>query len=142
MVRRNLFDQIGLFNTNLKVVGEDQEFFRRARKLGYKTVFTHKGIVHHIIPKYRLNNRYLIDKAKQHGKNLAYFDNNEHGYTKTLLICFLRFGHIFLKATTTIMKYNYNNNNMLDLKCSFFTAIEYCKEVVNISLERMHNISK
>lgn len=142
LVRRNLFEQIGFFDINMKIIGEDQEFFRGARKHGYKTVFTHKGIVHHIIPENRLNNRYLIDKAKQHGKSLAYFDNKEYGYTKTLLICVLRFGHIILKATTTFLKFNYNDNIMFNLKCSFCTAIEYCKATFNIGFKRLYYIFK
>ena len=44
--RREIFDKIGLLNEEF-VTGEDQEFFRRAVRTGYKFLFVEDAVVYH-----------------------------------------------------------------------------------------------
>ena len=138
LVRRVLFDTVGLFDTNLRVVGEDQDFFRRARKLGYKTVFTSNALVHHFIPAYRVQPSYLLALAGQNGKSLAYFDCREWGCLKSFLIFVLRLGHVLLKMGLVAMKYTFKHdkNSVFDLKCTINTTIGYFKELSSQILAR------
>jgi len=131
LVRRILFETVGLFDANLRVVGEDQDFFRRARKAGYKTVFTSKALVHHFMPVNRLQPSYLLALARQNGKSLAYFDCREWGCLKSFMIFGLRLGHILLKMGLVTLNYTimHDKKSFFGLKCSIHTTLSYFKEL-------------
>ena len=132
LVKRTLFEKVGLFDTSLRVVGEDQDFFRRVRQAGYKTIFTSKALVHHITPAYRLQPPFLLALARQHGQSLAYFDCREWGGLKALLICGMRLGDVMAKTVKFCLIYTFNpaSGSLLSLKCSLYNALAYTKETV------------
>lgn len=134
LVRKILFDHLGLFDESLKVVGEDQDFFRRARQAGFKIMFAPNAIVHHFIPSIRLSSHHVLAVAQRHGKSLAFFDSREWGFLKASLICGLRIGHVILKATTVAPRYVIiqDKNSFFGLRCSMYTAFAYCKEIFSL----------
>jgi glycosyltransferase involved in cell wall biosynthesis len=132
LVRRELFEKVGLFDPSLNVVGEDQDFFRRARQAGFKTVFNSEALVHHFMPAHRLQPPYLLATASQYGKSLAFFDCREWGYAKATLVCGMRLGHVTAKSLLVAFKYLYkqDRSSLLGLKCSLYTTIAYTKELI------------
>jgi len=132
LVRRALFDQIGFFDTSLKVKGEDQDFFRRARKAGYKTVFAPQAIVHHVIPEDRLQPTYLLSQARSWGTSIAYFDLKEWGRYKTIYICVLRIVHAILITAPSLFlaSLQRNSRKILSCRCSLITAFAYIRQTI------------
>jgi glycosyltransferase involved in cell wall biosynthesis len=133
LVRRILFEKIGLFDVSLKVRGEDQDFFRRARKAGYRIVFTSKAIIYHITPSSRLSPHYILDLAQQVGKNIAFLDCKEWGCLKAALVCGMRIAHTGLKAGNVAIKYvlRHDRSSVFDLKCSIYSTTAYCGEILS-----------
>jgi succinoglycan biosynthesis protein ExoM len=132
MVRKELFDQIGDFDPSLEVVGEDQDFFRRARKAGFKIAYTSNALVHHFIPVQRLEPNYILKTAKLSGESFAYFDWKEWGCCKTTYICVLRVAHaIFITAPNLLWAHLQGDaGNILSRKCSLTTAYAYLRKTL------------
>jgi GT2 family glycosyltransferase len=132
LVRRNIFEKLGHFDSSLEVRGEDQDFFRRARKAGYKIVFPSNALVYHLTPMERLSPNYLFILAQQNGKSLAYFDCRYLGYSKAGLICGLRIANIVLKAFNVALRTIFKQpvGSLFGLKCSAYATLAYCKETM------------
>ncbi len=132
LVRRTLFDAIGSFDPLLAVRGEDQDFFRRARSAGCRTVFAPKALVYHFMPAHRLQPAYLLDLAKQHGRSLAYFDCREWGCLKSTFIGVMRLGHAMAKTIAFFFFYPFKGkgHKFVDIKCSLYTALAYVRELI------------
>ncbi len=95
LVKRELFDRIGMFNSSLSY-GEDMDFFRRARKNGYRIVRSPDAIVRHLIPPERLESSFLLPLAARSGASQAYFDRMEWGHIGTIRSSFLRIIHAII----------------------------------------------
>jgi hypothetical protein len=123
MVKREVFDKVGLFNEKLKVYFEDLDFISRARKFGYKTCITSSVSFIHVghqtfskqtfYPNYiRIRNvvlimrRYSRNKSlkwkiknllinlKLHIKKAAYAIKKKNAKELLLLSCALVFGFL------------------------------------------------
>ena len=134
LVRSILFERIGLFDGSLTIVGEDQDFFRRARQAGCKIVFAPSALVHHFIPSSRLLPHHILGLAQRHGKSLAFFDCREWGFLKAGFICGLRIGHVILRGATIVPKYivKHDRSSLFGLKCSIYTTVAYYKEMSSL----------
>lgn len=72
--RRRVFDQLGLFRADLGrsgnnlMAGEETDVLERAHKAGFRIVHEPHAVVHHFVPRERMNLRYLrrwrYDKAR------------------------------------------------------------------------------
>jgi GT2 family glycosyltransferase len=71
MIRRTVFDQVGLFDETMLTGGEDAELYRRIRAAGYTCWYTPRAVVHHIIPEHRLSDQYMRWTAMRHGEHVA-----------------------------------------------------------------------
>jgi succinoglycan biosynthesis protein ExoM len=127
LVKANVFEHIGFFDPSLPQVGEDQDFFRRARRSGYKIVHSWNALVHHAIPVSRLEPGTLLSQSVQGGRGLAYFDGKYRGHWNTLLICVLRIGHAcFLTIPRFLWAHlNHDKHDAFSRKCSLYTASGY-----------------
>lgn len=76
-VRKQVFDQVGLFDTNrgrkgnVLASGEDGEMFERILGAGLKAVFLGKSRVHHKVESFRLTKRYFRRWRFQTSRNIA-----------------------------------------------------------------------
>jgi succinoglycan biosynthesis protein ExoM len=124
---RSLPQKRGLFDTSIKVVGEDSEFFRRARKAGFKIAFTPRSLVNHHILAYRMEQGYLIGRAKSGGTSLAYFDWKYWSHSRALIICALRIIHaMFITGPNLLSAYvHHDKQELLSRKCSLYIANFY-----------------
>ncbi len=75
--RKNLFDQVGLFDTsrgrkgNTLASGEDGEMFERILDAGFKVVFLGGARVHHKVESFRLKKNYFRRWRFQTSRNIA-----------------------------------------------------------------------
>ena len=73
--RRSVFDEIGLFNTDLGRKGsslasaEEKDVFERMRKRKMKIFYLPKAILYHIIPKRKLEKKYFNQLTYEIGKS-------------------------------------------------------------------------
>lgn len=66
-----VFDEVGGFDTNLKLYGDETDFFRRAASKGFKMLYDPKVVVRQIIPANRLTKEELRYKSYSWGKGSA-----------------------------------------------------------------------
>ncbi|MBN8687128.1 MAG: glycosyltransferase family 2 protein [Chitinophagales bacterium] len=69
--RAIVFDQVGGFNTNLKLYGDETEFFSRVTKQGYKLIYDPEITVYQFIPASRLTKEELRHKSYIWGRGSA-----------------------------------------------------------------------
>jgi GT2 family glycosyltransferase len=131
LIRKSVFDRIGLFDETLPVRGEDQDLFRRAEKAGIQMVRTERALVFHHLPPERLTFDTLLTVARTNGRSLAYFDRRYRGLTATLGIMLLRIFHAivwtaprYLAARAAGKRAKFEG-----LSCSLATARAYIGEV-------------
>ena len=76
--RKNVFDKVGLYNTDLGVgrgtLSEDTEMFARAVKAGERIFYNGKALVWHPVVLKRLTLSYIAKWNYQHGKSTAFLD--------------------------------------------------------------------
>ncbi len=75
LVSKNIFDKVGLFNTDLmkdkKVIPPgsfERDLFQRIRQAGYPVYYFHDLVVWHFIPQEKINKSYVKEKAIETGK--------------------------------------------------------------------------
>jgi len=98
--RRHLLQKVGMFNTSLGlkkgkwIGGEDTDVFMKIRKNNCKIIFNPDAIVHHKIPKKRMNPVNIVRRAFNGGISSAAFskindismiDSKEYSYLKHLM---------------------------------------------------------
>ncbi|RAI43658.1 glycosyltransferase [Rhodoplanes roseus] len=97
LVRRVLFEKVGLFDRSLSY-GEDAEWFRRARRHGAVTVFARNAVVRHLVPAERLQLSYLLPMAGRGAESRVADDFKDGGLAVVLRLCALRAAHVCLIA--------------------------------------------
>jgi glycosyltransferase involved in cell wall biosynthesis len=93
LVRREVFRIVGTFDESLGTLGEDQDFFRRAGRLGYRIGFAANALIRHHVPVERLTRPALLKCAALSGRSCALLDRRYRGLAGSLLVCGLRLGH-------------------------------------------------
>ena len=71
LVHRDIFDKIGLFRTDLVEGGEDTDLFHRMRAAGFEAFHAPKAIVHHRVPEFRLEPKYMKLASLRMGSHVA-----------------------------------------------------------------------
>lgn len=122
LIKRSLFEQIGLFSEG-RVYGEDREFFMRAQRAGARFAISPHAVVYHIVPPSRLTATYLFRTATLGGQTQAETD----GYKDALRNASLRLAYLLVIA---IPKLGYailrgNQASILGRKCSIRFSLEY-----------------
>ena len=80
LLRRELINQVGEFDTRLGVIGqqigrgEETDYFKRARHLGFKGMYCAKAEVGHRFQKERINLRYLYRYGIEKGRAAVLID--------------------------------------------------------------------
>ena len=67
----DVFDVIGGFDTNLKLYGDETDFFRRASDAGFSTWYDPEAVVDQTIPADRLTKEELKQKSRKWGEGAA-----------------------------------------------------------------------
>jgi glycosyltransferase involved in cell wall biosynthesis len=93
LIRRNLFDQIGQFDTTMRRGMSDIDWMRRAFDAGISSWYSPHAVVRHLIPPHRLTEDYLKWTCLRVGTNLTHINHKSWGRVKMLWPCLLRAGH-------------------------------------------------
>lgn len=98
LVRRDVFDKVGVFDESLSSAGEDTDWFRRVRRAGIEAWYTPRAIVHHVIPAYRLEADHLHWTALRIGGHLARRERLDYGRALFPLVLLGRLAQLALIA--------------------------------------------
>jgi GT2 family glycosyltransferase len=90
MVRRAVFDRVGLFDETLTTGGEDTDLFRRIRAAGIVGWYSPTALVWHCIPAERLEADSLLWSATRIGGHVARRERRERGAVGFLPLAGLR----------------------------------------------------
>jgi len=93
LLHREIFEQVGLFNSDLEYGGEDTDLYRRVRSAGIQSRYTPAAVVHHLIPKGRLEEDHLQRTSMRIGSHVAqreYLDYGKIAFTCLLPARFLQ----------------------------------------------------
>lgn len=90
LVHRSVIEEVGVFDTTLKVGGSDADLYRRIRNAGYEAWFTPDAIVYHVIPEKRMGDDYMKWTATRHGQHLALREYRDWGPVKLLGMIVMR----------------------------------------------------
>ena len=93
LLHREVFNQIGLFDTKMVRGMSDIDLTRRALDASISSWYAPRAIVNHLIPKYRLREDYIKWTCLRVGTNLVYINYKSWGLLKTLFPCLVRTGH-------------------------------------------------
>lgn len=127
MIHRSVFDEIGRFNEELNVRGEDTDLFLRIFNRGHESWFTPDALVHHVIPPERLNREYLSKLAGMMAVGMAEMDRDHWGNLLFPLIWLARCGQagLLLMPRLLLAQLRRNEEKMLGAYCRLTIAKKY-----------------
>ena len=139
IVKRNVFDKIGLFDESFLTGGCDRDFLFRASAAGFKMGWTPKAVVRHLISSNRLKSKYIRWYSLQAGCSLAYIDWKRWGRCKTVLACSARIVQAFLiHIPLLILGYiKHIKTEILDRKARLWRAIAYTRKTLSLLSPRV-----
>ena len=95
---REVFDRIGLFDTNLPISsGEDADLIRRARAAGIEVWSAPRALVAHMIPAYRTTIPYFRWVSLRWGIQVAQMDSKQRGVPVTFALAAARVAQAMLQ---------------------------------------------
>lgn len=134
LIRRDLFQAVGVFDEATTRGGEDIEFMARLRKAGFEAWYAPRAVVHHLIPPYRLKEDYLLWLSLRVGDNFAYRDYRERGLAKTGLACVARIGQLLL-VNLPLLAWAYLMRDLAEVlgrRCLLWRALAYTRRALNL----------
>ena len=134
LIKRSIFDSIGSFDKSMIRGGSDHDLIRRAWAAGFQVWSAPKAAVFHLIPPYRLKQRYLRWASLRIGSSFAYIDKKQYGYGGMLIRCFARISQALLVNLPFLcMAYFVRSHaKTLDRKCLMWRALGYTQECLYI----------
>jgi len=132
LIKRMVFDSIGLFDEKMITGGCDRDLVLRARDAGFNNVWVPNAIVRHLVPSYRLKVDHIKWTCLQGGCSFAYIDWKRWGLWKTLLFCVARIGYTLL-ITVPFLFLGYIRRSrieVLDNKIQLWRNIGYVRKAL------------
>jgi hypothetical protein len=135
LIYRELFDQIGPFDTEMYRGMSDIDWMRRALDAGISSWYTPHAVVKHLIPPQRLTEEYLKWTCLRVGTNLVHINQKSWGAIRMLFPCLLRIGHALTVNLTMELaaRLMADPTMRLDRKCYRWIA-EGCAEMAARSI--------
>ncbi len=102
MLRKELFEEVGLFDPAFNGRGEDTDLFLRIHEAGNEAWFEPAAIVQHLIPASRLEDAFLLKIAKVMSQDMAAMEHRRWGrwlYPFIWLLRLLRAAIVFAPRT-------------------------------------------
>lgn len=128
LIARRVFDLIGLFDSSMEC-GEDTDLVKRINASGLNIWISPNAVVHHCIPKYRLDPAYFRWVSLRWGDKFADMDYKWGGYSNVLLLCIARIGQALL-VNIPCLVFAYMSDDkpeLLDRKCLLWRAVGYAR---------------
>ncbi len=92
MLHRSVFDEVGLFNEDLREAGEDADLFNRLHAAKIEGWYAPGAFAYHVIPAYRLTREYFRWKALLNGGHVARRNRRDWGPVMFAIMLFARLG--------------------------------------------------
>ena len=96
LIKRSVFDSIGVFDEKMLTGGCDRDLVLRMMDAGFVVGLTPKAVVRHLIPVARLTPEHLRWYSLQFGNSFAHIDFKRLGRWKTTLACVARIGQALI----------------------------------------------
>ena len=139
MIRRTVFDKVGVFNEDLVWGGEDAELMLRIHGAGIPVWFTLRSIVHHMIPAYRLTEEYLRWTSLRVGVALAEVDAGSRGRAAMVFLCAARIAQALLvnlpRFLVAIIRKD--RGKVIETKCLLWRATSYVRQAIHMIAPRL-----
>ena len=104
LIHKSIFDEVGMFDSDVLDGGEDSDFFSRVVSKGIKGVYNPKALVHHLITANRLEADYMKWIAYRHGIHVARRDVQTRGTFLSVCLACVRWGRMsFVYAPNRIL---------------------------------------
>lgn len=129
LLKREVFTEVGKFDTTFSRGGEDADFFRRVVLHGFDIWYAPKALAYHLIPQYRIEESYLLWTSLRHGVNYAFMDNKEQGPKGLVMSVVARTGQALLIHLPCLLIAFLQGNRVLLLgrKCFLYKAVGYLR---------------
>jgi len=131
MVERNVFDQVGRFETAIDGRGEDADLFFRIERAGIEAWYFPTAVVHHLTPAERLEQEYLLRVARIVGQGDAMRQRARLGFVRFAALWLARWVHQWVVKYPRWMWSRLGRNSELTLgrRCELATAQGFIDEV-------------
>lgn len=139
MIHRSVFDEVGLFRTDLQEAGEDTELYRRIRAAKIRCWYTPAAVVHHVTPPYRLEPSYLRWTALRVGGHVARRERNAWGSVLFPLVITARLGQATLVFAPRLLaaRLRGDQTSLFDARCWLWHAQGYVRFALRLMLPNL-----
>ena len=125
LLKREVFDEVGQFDTTFSSGCEDADLFRRIKRKGIDIWYTPKALAFHVIPAYRLKEDYLIWCSLRDGVNYARLDRKERGAVILVFACIARLAKALLFNVPCLLLAMARKDNTEAVGCQCLLARTY-----------------
>ncbi len=134
LVRRQVFEQIGIFDENMLTGGCDRDFLLRAVAAGVTTGWASGAAGKHLIPPERITYKHIKWYSLQWGCSFAHIDKKRWGLLKTVLSCVARIGQALLinLPKMFVARNQKKRKETLDRQALLWRAVGYTRKTLQL----------
>ena len=139
LIKRTVFDSIGICDENFLTGGWDRDLGLRAFDAGFVMGLTPRAVVRHLIPPHRTTPEHIKWYSLQFGSSFADIDWKRWGRLKTILACIARIGQaLFVNFPLLLLGYiRRNQPEILDRKALLWRAVGYIRRTLFLLAPRV-----
>ncbi len=133
MIHRSVFDEVGIFDESLNHRGEDTNLFMRIQAAGIEAWYTPAAFVHHVIPRERLSDEYLISLSPSVVEGLAKRERQNWGSLLFPLIVTARIGRAALLHVPEFLlwaRIKGDHEAIVSARCRLAITARYTREAL------------
>ena len=139
LIKRSVFDDIGVFDETFRTGGCDRDFVLRAINRDVPMGLTPMAVVQHIIPSRRVTPEHIKWYSLQLGNSIAYIDWRRWGRMKTCMACVARIGQaLFVNIPLFLVAYIQRDlPEIQDRKVLLWRAVAYSQKTLSLLSSRV-----
>jgi glycosyltransferase involved in cell wall biosynthesis len=132
LVHLSVFDQVGDFDERLVAGGEDFDVYNRIRKAGIVTWYCPAAVAYHVIPSYRIEDRYIRWTALRKGGHVAHRERQGRGSTSYFGYVTARLGQAMLLHAPRYFwhRLRHDDELALDARCRLWRSEGYLRQAL------------
>ena len=139
LIKREIFDAVGIFDETFLTGGCDRDLVLRAMASGFKMGLTPRAVVRHMISPHRITAEHMKWYSLQFGSSFAQIDWKRWGRLKTVLACLARIGQALLVNLPLLFWASVRGNQpeILDRKALLWRAVGYIRRTLFLLAPRV-----
>ena len=139
LIKRAVFDAVGVFDETLLTGGCDRDLVLRAMASGFKMGLTPRAVVRHMISPHRITPEHMKWYSLQFGSSFAQIDWKRWGRLEMILACTGRIGKSLLINLPLLLLSQIKNNRqeILDRKVLLWRAEGYIRRTLFLLAPRV-----